>query len=163
MESCRKKLVLEAETTGFKDPAGTARSPQREKLCWKGSVGRQWLYTHESRRAKKLIPVTLSEKGTASSCSLLGTGRTSTAIGENGKGEGRSRSTSRFGLTSHSTRWSSGPHAPWPEPEQPKGRTKRPAKKKTRPAVDPKKRSSLGSPELRAKRFLKSRSLAETR
>ena len=26
-------------------------------FCWKGSVGGQWVYTHESRRAKKLIPV----------------------------------------------------------------------------------------------------------
>ena len=34
----------------------TARSPQREELCWKGSVEGQWLYTHECQRAKKLIP-----------------------------------------------------------------------------------------------------------
>ena len=62
IERCLKKLVLEAETTGFQDPARTARSPQREELCWKGSVGGQWVYTHESRRAKKLIPIkTLSK------------------------------------------------------------------------------------------------------
>ena len=57
MERCLKKLVLEAETTGFQDPARTARNLQREELCWKGSVGGQWVYTHECRRAKKLIPV----------------------------------------------------------------------------------------------------------
>ena len=51
MERCLKKLVLEAKTTGFQDPARTARSPQREELCWKGSVGGQWLYTHECRPA----------------------------------------------------------------------------------------------------------------
>ena len=55
MESCLKKPVLEAEATGFQDPARTARSPQREELCWKGSVGGQWVYTHECRRVKKLI------------------------------------------------------------------------------------------------------------
>ena len=55
-ETCLKKLVLEAATTGFQDPARTARSPQREQLCWKGLVGGQWVYIHESRRAKKLIP-----------------------------------------------------------------------------------------------------------
>ena len=43
--------------TGFQDPARTARSPQREELCWKGSVGGQWLYTLNRRRAQKLIPV----------------------------------------------------------------------------------------------------------
>ena len=59
MERCLKKLVLEAETTGFQDPARTARSPQREELCWKDSVGGQWVYTHECRRAKKLIPARL--------------------------------------------------------------------------------------------------------
>ncbi len=53
---CLKKLVLEAATTGFQDPARTARSPQREELCWKGSVEGQWMYTHESRRTKKEIP-----------------------------------------------------------------------------------------------------------
>ena len=46
-----------AKTTGFQDPARTARSPQREELCWKGSVGGPWVYAHECRRAKKLIPV----------------------------------------------------------------------------------------------------------
>ena len=46
-------LALEAERTGFQDPARTARSPQREELCWKGSVGGQGVYTHECRRAKK--------------------------------------------------------------------------------------------------------------
>ena len=60
MERCLKKLVLEAETTGFQDPARTARSLQREELCWKGSVGGQWVYTHECRRAKKLIPACIS-------------------------------------------------------------------------------------------------------
>ena len=59
MERCLKKLVLDAETTGFQDPARTARSPQREELCWKGSVGGQREYTHECRRAKKLIPVSI--------------------------------------------------------------------------------------------------------
>ena len=47
MERCLQKLVLEAETTGFQDPARTARSPQSEELCWKGSVEGRWLYTHE--------------------------------------------------------------------------------------------------------------------
>ena len=41
MERCLKKLVLEVETTGFQDPARTARSSQREELCWKGLVGGQ--------------------------------------------------------------------------------------------------------------------------
>ena len=41
---------------GFQDPARTARSPQREELCRKGSVGGQWVYTHEFWRANKLIP-----------------------------------------------------------------------------------------------------------
>ena len=53
MERCLKKLVLEAETTGFQDPARTAEPPE-EELYWKGSVGGQRVYTHECRRAKKL-------------------------------------------------------------------------------------------------------------
>ena len=56
MERCLKKLVLGAETTGFQDPARTARSPQRERLFWKGSVGGQWVYILDCRKAKKLIP-----------------------------------------------------------------------------------------------------------
>ena len=57
MESCLKKLVLEADATDFQDPEKTAQSSQRERLCWKGAVGDQWVYTHQWRRAKKLILV----------------------------------------------------------------------------------------------------------
>ncbi len=56
MERCLKKLVLEAETTSFQDSEKIALRSQREIFCWKGSVGGQWVYTHEFRRAKKLIP-----------------------------------------------------------------------------------------------------------
>ena len=41
----------------FRTRQGPARSLQREELCWKGSVGGPWVYTHECRRAKKLIQV----------------------------------------------------------------------------------------------------------
>ena len=41
---------------GLSGPGEDRSEPQREELCWKGSVGGQWVYTHECRRAKKLIP-----------------------------------------------------------------------------------------------------------
>ena len=86
MERCLKKLVLEAETKGFQDPARTARSPQREELCGKGLVGSQWLYIHESRRAKKLIPLGVDDPHSTRSRSQVLLGLLSKFLGRVGRG-----------------------------------------------------------------------------
>ena len=59
IESCLKKLVLEAGATGFQDPwkDGWSRwDPLAEKRCPEGSTGNIQVYTRNRRRAKKLIP-----------------------------------------------------------------------------------------------------------
>ena len=60
MEGCLKKLVLEAQATGFQGPkkgAGSRWDRLRENSCSEGSTGGKGVYIRYRREAKKFIPV----------------------------------------------------------------------------------------------------------
>ncbi len=60
MEGCLKKLVLEAQATGFQGPkkgAGSRWDRLRENSCSEGSTGGKGVYIRYLREAKKFIPV----------------------------------------------------------------------------------------------------------
>ena len=60
MERCLKKLVLEAQATGFQGPkkgAGSRWDRLRENSCSEGSTGGKGVYIRYRREAKKFIPV----------------------------------------------------------------------------------------------------------
>ena len=50
------QAATETDRENLLVPHGTARSPRRAKLRWKGSVGGQRVYTLSRREAKKLFP-----------------------------------------------------------------------------------------------------------
>ena len=59
MEGCLKKLVLEAQATGFQGPkkgAGSRWDRLRENSCSEGSTGGKGVYIRYRREAKKFIP-----------------------------------------------------------------------------------------------------------
>ena len=60
MESCLKKLVLEAGAADFRSRGrrlGASGTVGEKKLSSEGSVGGKWVYTSGRRRAKKEILV----------------------------------------------------------------------------------------------------------
>ena len=63
MEGCLKKLVLEAQATGFQGPkkgAGSRWDRLRENSCSEGSTGGKGVYIRYRREAKKFIPVQMN-------------------------------------------------------------------------------------------------------
>jgi hypothetical protein len=59
MESCLKKLVWDAEATGFQDPEKgrwEPVGPSGRIPCWSVSTGGKRVYTCNRREAKKNIP-----------------------------------------------------------------------------------------------------------